>query len=322
MGTVDLAARLLDYAPPLVAALLHSLWQAALLAAGCKVVLLAVPFRRPHWRYGIALACLGMVVLAFLVTLRLETRPAPPAALTPPTHAFTDAPAMARTPQVANPTPAVSAARSLDTAPRRPTWQALLGGVWLAGVLLMVLRAARILHGETRLAGTATPVDDPAVLALLAALRKRLGVARRIAVATIDAASSPAVVGVVAPVILVPAALLTGAPPDHLRAVLAHELAHIRRWDVLVNLCQLLVEALFFHNPCVWLLSVQVRKEREACCDAIAAACCGGAPAYARALVEVGQQILSGGTAVAFARPHGLADRVRRLLGLRPTAET
>lgn len=320
MGT--LGTHLLHLAPPLIAALLHSLWQAALLAAVGRLALLLVPFRRPNWRYGIALACLGATALLFLVTWRLEMQPTPAAAspaVPPPVAAVAPSPAV---PFATAPSPIPPSAWREPPPSSAPSWQAVLGLLWLAGVLLMVFRAARILGGETRLARNAVPLADARHLALLEELRSRLGIARRVAVATVETMGSPAVVGMVSPVILIPAALLTGSTPETLRAILSHELAHIRRWDVLVNLFQLLVESLFFFNPCVWLLSAQIRKEREACCDAIAADCCGGGAAYARILVDVGQLVLTGSAAVPFAGHHGLSDRVRRLLGLRPTGET
>ena len=326
MWISDLPTLASGHAPALVSALLHSLWQAALLACVCKVALLVVPCRRPNWRYTIALASLAMVVMLFLVTLRLQTRQPSPSVVAP-AH-LSDTPSGQMLPVETPPTdmppaaPAPAPNWSATAPSSAPTWQTALGCLWLAGVLLMLLRAVRILHGERRTAGTAQPVGDPDILALLDRLRARFRITRRVLLATVDAACSPAVLGVVSPVILVPTAILTGSPPDHLRAILAHELAHIRRWDVLANVLQLLVESLFFHNPFVWLLSAQIRREREACCDAVAADCCGGAPAYARALVDVGQLVLATSPAVSFARPNGLSDRVRRLLGLRPAGDT
>jgi len=326
MAIADLTTIASGHAPALVAALLHSLWQAALLAAGCKVALLIVPCRRPNWRYGITLASLATVVVLFLVTLRLQTHQPSPSAVTPAPLAVASFGELVEmeTPPVNTPPAAPTASPEWSTTPpsSAPTWQTALGCLWLAGVLLMLLRAARILHGEKRIAGTSHLVNDPAALALLDKLRTHLRIARRVLIATVDTACSPAVVGVVTPVILVPATILTGSTPDHLRAILAHELAHIRRWDVLINVLQLLVECLFFHNPFVWLLSAQIRHEREACCDAVAADCCGGAPAYARVLVDVGQNVLTASAAASFAHPNGLSDRVRRLLGIQPARDT
>ncbi|MDX9978539.1 MAG: M56 family metallopeptidase [Lentisphaeria bacterium] len=322
MRFAEFISGLLPLVPPLARALLHSLWQGALIAGVCRFLLLLVPCRRPAVRYCLSLGSLAVVVLAFLVTWRLAMTPMQERAGLSPVWSNVAIPVAAEPP---------SAVVSPSAAPDWPAgpasslnwnWQTVFGCLWLAGVVLMVLRAARILYGETRLAGSAEPCRNPEILAMAEELRVRLRLVRRVAVAVVDRACSPAVVGMVAPVILIPASLATGTAPACLRAILAHELAHVRRWDMLVNLFQLLVESLLFHNPFVWWLSAQVRQEREACCDADAAGCCGGGPAYARVLVEVGERVLADGPMVSLARPRGLADRVRRLLGLRPAGET
>ena len=66
---------------------------------------------------------------------------------------------------------------------------------------------------------------------------------------------APVVIGFLRPAILVPAGLLAGLPVQHLEAILLHELAHIRRFDYLVNLIQTLVESLLFYHPAVWWVS-------------------------------------------------------------------
>ena len=77
------------------------------------------------------------------------------------------------------------------------------------------------------------------------------------------------------PVLLVPANLVTGMPPDLLEALLAHELAHVRRHDYLVNLLQFAAEILLFFHPTVWWLSRRIRIERERIADDMAAALIG-----------------------------------------------
>jgi hypothetical protein len=125
-------------------------------------------------------------------------------------------------------------------------------------------------------------------------------------------------------VVVVPAAFAAGISPSHLDAILAHELAHIRRRDYWVNLLQLLVEALLFFNPAVWWISRRVRIEREACCDALAASATGVPLAYAAALAAFAER-LSLGAQPALAATGGddeyaLLDRIKRLLvpGYRP----
>src|SRR5207237_1869978 len=102
------------------------------------------------------------------------------------------------------------------------------------------------------------------------AQRLRLRQAARVLQSTL--VQTAVVVGYFRPVILLPVSVVTGLSAAQLDAILAHELAHIRRHDYLVNLLQTLVETVFFYHPAVWWLSNQVRNEREICCDDIAVA--------------------------------------------------
>ena len=78
---------------------------------------------------------------------------------------------------------------------------------------------------------------------------------------------TPTVVGWLRPVVLMPIGALAGLPPEHVEALLAHELAHIRRHDYLVNILQSVAESLLFYHPAVWWISGRIRDEREVCCD-------------------------------------------------------
>src|SRR5690606_9531729 len=99
---------------------------------------------------------------------------------------------------------------------------------------------------------------------------------------------------------------------------LAHELAHIRRHDLWINLLQRVVETLLFHHPAVWWLSARLRRERELCCDELAVRLTGQPIGYARALEHVARWRVDsfhpalatgiGGTKMA------LLDRVRHVL--------
>ena len=130
-----------------------------------------------------------------------------------------------------------------------------------------MLRMARGALGAGRLCRQCRDLTDPRILALAEELRGRLGLSRRVRFLVSDEIGVPSVMGILWPAVLLPASLLTGVPTDRFRAFIAHELAHIRRWDYLVNLAQMLVEALLFFNPFVWWSSRQMRLEREACCD-------------------------------------------------------
>jgi bla regulator protein BlaR1 len=95
------------------------------------------------------------------------------------------------------------------------------------------------------------------------------------------------VVGIIKPVILFPLSALNQLSIEEVEAVLAHEIAHIRRHDFLLNLLQTLLETLFYFNPAVWWISSQIRTEREHCSDDLAVAWCGNHMQYARALLRI-----------------------------------
>ena len=131
----------------------------------------------------------------------------------------------------------------------------------------------------------------------------------------------PMAVGWLRPAILLPVTALTGLPSDQLEAILAHELAHTRRYDYLVNLIQSAVETLLFYHPAVWWVSGRIRVEREHCCDDQAVAACGDRVLYARALAALEEQRGSGWRLAPSARDGSLLARVRRLLGVSAPVE-
>ncbi|NQU20499.1 MAG: HEAT repeat domain-containing protein [Candidatus Nealsonbacteria bacterium] len=151
----------------------------------------------------------------------------------------------------------------------------------------------------------------------LSTLAERSGINRSVAIMKSLMVEVPVVVGWLWPMILLPAGILTGLTPAQLDAILAHELAHIRRHDYLVNLLQTVIETLFFYHPGVWWLSRQIRAEREHCCDDVAVAVCGNKVDYASALaaVEAGRATPKMVMAARKADSSTLG-RIRRVLGL------
>jgi beta-lactamase regulating signal transducer with metallopeptidase domain/ankyrin repeat protein len=190
----------------------------------------------------------------------------------------------------------------------------ILPGVWLVGAPLTFLYMAAGLWGAERLRRRSQPVCDHALSALCDRLAGALGVSRHVAVGVCDRVAAPLVLGIARPLIVLPAALVTGWSPEQVELALLHELAHVRRWDNLVNLLQRVVESALFFHPAVWLLSEWVRREREHCCDEIVVQHTGRALDYAGALF-----LLAGATAAPIAlascmAANHLVDRIRRIL--------
>ena len=214
---------------------------------------------------------------------------------------------------------AAVAAETNEEAGSEFSW---LVGVWLAGVLLLSLRLIFfwiVAQGLKR--REVTPVDS-ALVACLHRMAAQVGVRRPVQIVKSAAVAVPTVVGWLRPVILVPAGTLLGLSRGQLEAVLAHELAHIRRHDYLVNLLQHAVEIIFFFHPAVWWVSRKIREEREHCCDDVAVATSGRLLDYAQALAVLEEQ-RGERIAMAVAADGGsLLARIRRLSGVKPGRNT
>ncbi len=163
--------------------------------------------------------------------------------------------------------------------------------LWLIGTPFTFALLVSGLVGTRRLGRASRPVHDGPIADILACLTASLHITRRITVAVCDRIAAPVLIGIVRPMILLPPAALTGWSPDEIEMVLLHELAHVRRWDNLINLLQRCLESLLFFHPAVWLISNWARREREACCDAAVVARTNHPHAYAELLVNIASQI-------------------------------
>src|SRR5262249_33685449 len=147
-------------------------------------------------------------------------------------------------------------------------------------------------------------------------LARTLAIARPVAVGVCDRVVAPILVGVVRPLILLPPAALTGWNTVQLEMILLHELAHVRRWDTLVNLLQRVVESVLFFRPVVWWVSPWLRLERELCCDQIVIARTGRPQAYAKVLAAFALPRPGIPQAALAMSENHLVTRIRRILNL------
>ena len=247
--------------PALGWALLHFVWQGLVVGAVAWLALALLRNAGPRWRYAVcALSlltclCLPLAHVGWMMTQTVDV-------LTPQTLALPD-----WLESLSSQLPALVAA-------------------WSLGVGLMALRLGAGLAWVGVLRRRATPA--PAVWqARLDALALRLGVQRKVLLKLLPDLASPITVGFVRPLVLLPGALLSGMPVHLLEALLAHELAHVRRWDYLANLLQSVVEALLFFHPVVWWLSTRMRDAREEVADELAAQALGDPRCMALALNEL-----------------------------------
>ena len=239
--------------------LLYFVWQALLVGLGAAVLLRLLRGAGARWRYGVCalalLLCLAMPALHLGYLLGQGGRAAAP----------------------------------VPSALLLQAWLPTLVLAWSAGVAVM---AARLLFGLSwvgQLRRQAEPAP-PLWQQRLDVLAQRMGLPRAVTLKLHAGLSTPVTVGFWRPLVLLPASLLSGMPVPLLEALLAHELAHVRRWDYLVNLLQSVAEALLFFHPVVWWLSGRMRIERELVADELAAMALQDPQRLAHALHALSQQ--------------------------------
>jgi D-alanyl-D-alanine endopeptidase (penicillin-binding protein 7) len=274
--------------------LIHFLWQGALVGSAAAALLWTMRGARPAVRYAVAcgamLACLLWPACEFAGALLASSPRSLQALVLAGGAAFTRSDLLA----------------SIDN--RLP----LLVGAWLACVGALSLRSAvglawiararrnggRNAHWQQRLSHLAV----------------RLGIRREVGLRIVESLASPITGGWWRPVVLVPAALVARMPPELLEALLAHELAHVRRHDFLVNLLQNVVEILLFYHPAVWWLSRRIRQERELVADQIAAGLTGEPRRLALALSELEKMQFASQRLALAADGGDLMQRIRHLM--------
>ncbi|HEV3304736.1 MAG TPA: M56 family metallopeptidase [Planctomycetaceae bacterium] len=195
-----------------------------------------------------------------------------------------------------------------------------LVALWGAGVGLLSLRLFHGWRTIRRLRASARAIADPGWAARFTRLQGQLGISYPVRLLSSAAATVPMVIGSLKPAVLVPAGMLTGLSAAQIEALLMHELVHICRHDYIVNLLQNVLETLFFYHPAVWWVSGQIRKEREHCCDDVAAAACGTV-GYARALASLAELRQASPDFGLAANGTPLVDRIRRLAGVDPSSQ-
>ena len=152
--------------------------------------------------------------------------------------------------------------------------------------------ARRGLAGDGSSRWRCTPVDDADLLNRFADLASQQCLSRPPPLMRADGIVSPLLLGVRRPAVVLPASLPARCPPGELRLMLAHELAHLRRRDLLWNVLPAAAQAVFWFHPFVWLARREWRLAQEVACDEAAVAATGSRPAdYARGpLLGVVQQ--------------------------------
>lgn len=291
---------------------LHSLWQAGLIAALFYLATALLNERRARTKYAFANFALLLIVVSSVLTFNYYYQSA----------YIIDAPSLIVIDMV-NGVPNVVNLSGQDMSAGNSWWgylqpylpQVVL--VWVFGVMLFSLR---FLGGLLYLQFVKYNYVEPLAQKwqdLTYQLAQELDIHNKITVFQSALVTTPQVVGYFKPIILFPIGAINLLTTSQVEIILAHELAHIRRHDFLFNILQSIVEILYYFNPAVWLLSRTIRAEREKCCDDVALQVCHDPLAYAKALLALQELRLNPSSLVVSALGQGKSElllRVQRIL--------
>lgn len=244
-------------------AILHSLWQGALVYVALWIVLALFPNMQAKHKYALVYGGLMLLFGSFAVNFYQEWSQLQLAVV-----------------KITESTGSISNSKTLfaSTLPQHTSGlSSFIVGIESILPLLVVLYALGITVLSIRLTinilnvkhlrsqGIETP--SLSVVKMLDSLLSTQAITKKVAIYISNKIDVPATIGFLKPIILLPVASINNLSTEELEAILIHELAHIKRNDYLMNIIQTVAETILFFNPFAWLISAQIRKEREYCCD-------------------------------------------------------
>lgn len=289
---------------------MHSFWQAGLVALGLGLALRLFPRQSASWRYRLAYsALLGLFLLAVFNFYRLYK-------LGSSTEEMLGSFILEG--QLPLPEQATSnwALMGKSFIGYLDQHLSFIVGFWLAGFAFFALRLIGGLGYTVRLRYQGVSALDAAWEKRLAGLMQKMGIKQSVKLLESSRVTIPLVIGSFKPIILLPLGTINRLSVEEVEAILAHELSHIWRQDYLLNIIQSIIEVLFYFNPAVWWISALIRVERENCCDDLAVKACGNSLVYAKSLLQLQEDHIKGEVlAMAlFRNKTQLLNRIRRIL--------
>ena len=308
-----------EFAELLTTALIHFVWQGAVLTLILLVIVKLLDVRTARLRYLLSVGTLLVMGMAPIVTAMLHHQGNSQPEHSPVELSGQSNPIIEEHTAINTAGRIVAALQKGSATPWNPSIEVYVLIAWLVGVSILSIRLAIGFGVTLWIRVNVKPLPDE-FEQRVRILSDRLSVSARQRVFACVRVGQAVAVGFIRPVVLIPASWLTQLTPQMIEAVIAHELAHIRRLDLWVNLMQRIIETLLFYHPAVWWLSSRIRLEREMCCDELAAKCFDR-ELYARSLesvAKIGQGNLFMATSINGGKKMKLLNRIRYLLGLAP----
>ncbi|PZX53224.1 M56 family metallopeptidase [Algoriphagus chordae] len=245
--------------------LVHSLWQLVIISAALWLLMKVVRKSSPAFKYKLGLGALSLALITAFGTFIYEVSNFAP---TPLLERLTLASA---TPQVFQASTSIGLESLIAMIISWIELQLpLLVNVWFVGALLFLFRLFNSLSEVKTLRKSSSEPNDFELEKKLYRLMGKMNISKKVEIRLTSYGLSPITFGYFKPIILIPAGLIFQLSPTQLEAIIAHELAHVKRNDYLENIFQSSLEVLFFYHPCYWWMNQTVKELRENAADDLA----------------------------------------------------
>ncbi|OOG69538.1 M56 family metallopeptidase [Algoriphagus sp. A40] len=243
--------------------LVHSLWQLILIAGVLWLVLKLAHRAKPAVKYGLAV---GAMVLSLAVSIGTFIYQYGPEETSKPFLTSKDLQLILSDPSI------IQAEVGLESGINQATFWIeqnipLLVNFWFLGALLFLFRLVNSLSEIRSLRKSSTSVSDFQLEKIVYRMAGKMGINTEVQLRISSFGVSPLTFGTFKPIILLPAGLLFQLSPAQLEAIIAHELAHVKRNDYIVNLLLSGLEVIFFFHPCYWWMNTTIKELRENAAD-------------------------------------------------------
>jgi len=268
----------------------HSIWQAAVLGVILLLLLRSIPAKHSRIRYAISLlslfALLIITVCTYSITGRSQSHIAGSAVTS---EIISSSPIVSEVSGIILERSGDNSSGLTSLFPGVSNYFSLIVAIWIIGVIAFTIRTAGGIYLTGRYKKRNVHILPKQILDKFQKIRQAFGIRKKILFLASGDIQVPMLIGYFKPVVLIPSSLISGIPVIQIEAIVTHELAHIIRNDYLYNLIQVIIEIIYFYHPVVWLISRQVRIEREHCCDDMCIEKYGSVNIYALALASVSE---------------------------------
>jgi beta-lactamase regulating signal transducer with metallopeptidase domain len=291
----------------------HSLWQGVVIAALMTWVLMFLKNKTAQARYWVSNTALLAMLISSIITFQIVAQNL-----------------VSYQSNTANMTLILRGQSFLQTIDNQGfvsdiTWffnryLSLVVVAWLMGVLFFLAKlSGSLMYVEILKNHHVTHLGNEWVQ-MVELLKSELEIKQKVALLESSLITSPMTLGWLKPMILMPIGIVNSLSPAQVEAILAHELAHIKGRDYIINIVQSFIEILYYYHPAVWWISSNIRIERENRCDDMAVNLTGNSLTYAKALLTIQELNHSKSNTYALAmgfstQPKGLLlNRIKRIL--------